>query len=201
MFLFSLLVPASKDDTKTLFQNCSKSLRYSCDHSSATNEGTYSLRCCTDFKLLITLVFTLSAFVFMVCEHEYMNINIYGPSRLWSLLYATDRCKVCKVFFYNITYLTVNHNLTETTFLTIDAIITFSIGAAAALVVIVLVLLSYRICRRRRQTPKNCEGAGKTMEMQNQTKPEVNNQVCVFWNGWLKRSGIIRKNRKISDER
>ena len=61
MFLFSLLVPVSKDDAKTLFQNCSKNLRYSCDHSSATNEGTYSLRCCTDFKLLITLVYTLSA--------------------------------------------------------------------------------------------------------------------------------------------
>ena len=109
--------------------------------------------------------------------------------------------EVCKVICYNITYLTVNHNLTETTFLTTDAIITFSIGAAAALVVIVLVLLSCRICRRRRQTPKNCEGAGKTMEMQNQTTPEANNQVCVFWDAWLKPSGIIRKNRKISDER
>lgn len=87
--------------------------------------------------------------------------------------------------------------------MTASAIITFSMGVAATLIVIVLVLLSIRIYKRLHQTPKLSAGAlaGNTIETQNQTTPGANNQVCVFWDGWLKPSGITGENRKTSDDR
>ena len=76
-------------------------------------------------------------------------------------------------------YFTVHFNLTETT----NAIAMFFVGVTATLVVVLVVLVSIWLYKRRHQTPRLSTGIIEvdTTEMQNLRTPEPspNNQVCI----------------------
>ena len=69
--------------------------------------------------------------------------------------------------------------------MTTNSILTFFVGVAATLVVVLAVLVLIWFYKRRRQTPKSASGVLEvdTIEMQNETapnEPSTNNQVYIY---------------------